>query len=203
MVYWTFCSQKLMGIKIDTKKLLQLGKRLGIQVNLELSVADAYMAKDRAWEVYKETKGNSFDLRHGFLDSLATAQAEAHNVKKESALRSLCTQEDQRQAAATVRKATGKLNTGSTSRVLTKDVQGNPVEITEKVPMETVLADVPKKKFHSSEKYCPMMSGQLFSDIGSLGFGPKVQDILDGWYVPPSGTPKGTRLFCNIWHVLN
>ena len=195
VVYWTLCSQKLMGVKIDTKKLIRLGKRLGITTNLELSVADAYAAKDRAWEVYKETKGNSTDLRHGFLDSLAIAQAEAHNISKESAIKSLRTQEDQRRASAAVRKVTGKLETGSTSRVLTHDAQGNAVEITEKVPMEKVMADVTETKFHASEKYCPLMFGQLFDDIGSLGFGPKVKDILDGSYIPPPGTPEGTRLF--------
>ena len=184
-----------MGIKIDTKKMLRIGKRLDLLSDSNLSVAEAYSAKDKAWETYKETKGNSSDLRHGFLDSLAAAQAEANNISKESAIKSLRTQEDQRRASRAVKKATGKLTIGSTSRVLTADEDGNPVEITDRIPMEKVMADVSETKFHASEKYCPIMSGQLFNDIGSLGFGPRVNDILDGTYVPPAGTPEGTRLF--------
>ena len=195
VVFWTLCTQKLLGIKIDTKKMLRIGKRLGLLPDLSLSVAEAYIAKDKAWETYKETKGNSTDLRHGFLDLLASAQAEANNISKESAIKSLRAQEDQRRASRAVKKATGKLTIGSTSRVLTCDESGNPVEITDRVPMEKVMADVSETKFHASEKYCPIMSGQLFKDIGSLGFGPRVSDILDGTYIPPEGTPEGTRLF--------
>ena len=150
-----------MGIKIDTKKMLRIGKRLDLLSDSNLSVAEAYSAKDKAWETYKETKGNSSDLRHGFLDSLAAAQAEANNISKESAIKSLRTQEDQRRASRAVKKATGKLTIGSTSRVLTADEDGNSVEITDRIPMEKVMADVSETKFHASE----VTLGKTFTSI--------------------------------------
>lgn len=104
VIYWTMYSQKLMGIKVDTKKLMRSWKSLGSKFDLNLSISEAYAEKDKAWETYKETKGNSLDLQHGFLETLATAQAEANNISVESALKSLCQREDQRRASRAIKK---------------------------------------------------------------------------------------------------
>ena len=54
--------------------------------------------------------------------------------------------------------------------------------------MEGYIIKENKAKFHQTEGRCPLLHGQLYRDLGSMGDGPKVPNVLNGTYVPPPGT---------------
>jgi hypothetical protein len=52
-----------------------------------------------------------------------------------------------------------------------------------------------EKKYHQAEGISQLTKGQLLKDIGPLGIGPKVINILQGTYVPSLGTSSTTKAF--------
>ena len=48
--------------------------------------------------------------------------------------------------------------------------------------------------FHQTED-CPLLNGQLLMDIGFLGEGPQVENVLRGTYAIPADTLQGTQVF--------
>ena len=70
---------------------------------------------------------------------------------------------------------------------------GRLTEITSKSEMENAILQENEEKFHQTEQWCPLLHGQLAIDLGLVGDGPKVPDILRGTYTCPPGTSEHTR----------
>ena len=51
---------------------------------------------------------------------------------------------------------------------------GQLVELTSKKAIEAALLQEYLRNYHQIEDFCPLLSGQLFDDIGILGKGPQV-----------------------------
>ena len=58
--------------------------------------------------------------------------------------------------------------------------------------MEKYIIKENKSKFHQTEGRCPLLYGQLYRDLGAMGDGPEVPNVLNGTYTPPPGTSAVT-----------
>ena len=65
-------------------------------------------------------------------------------------------------------------------------------DITDQNKMEQSIIEENQKKYHQTEDRCPLLHGQLLEDIGLLGDGLTVEDILNGCYECPLGTSEAT-----------
>ena len=66
-------------------------------------------------------------------------------------------------------------------------------ELTRKDEMEKAILAENEEKFHQTEDWCPLLHGQLALDLGLMGDGPRVPDVLHGTYECPDGTSEHTR----------
>ena len=132
---------------------------------------------DDSWKRYKEVCKNAPEFRQEFIDGLAEAQAEAQNIPKVKALRNIQHREVQRENARTIKYVLFKLHGGGTSVVIINK-NGHLVELTSKKAIEAALILEHLRKYHQIEDFCPLLSGQLLDDIGILGEGPQVDNIL-------------------------
>ena len=89
-------------------------------------------------------------------------------------------------------RATLKKRQNGTTKIHIKR-KGRTKEITKKRQMEKHIIAENEAKFHQTENRCPLLHGQLYRDLGAMGDGPRVKDVLNGTYIPPPGTSEATR----------
>ena len=74
-------------------------------------------------------------------------------------------------------------------------VNGVEIKLTSKYEIEQALIVEHTRKYHQTEGFCPLLEGSLLTNIGLLGNGPHADNILQGLYVAPEGTPDGTKVY--------
>ena len=72
---------------------------------------------------------------------------------------------------------------------------GEIQDITNKKEMEAMIIEENEKKYHQTKQRCPLLTGQLLEDIGLLGDGPRVDNILNGTYKCPEDTPEVVKMW--------
>ena len=133
-------------------------------------------------------------FRQDFVDGLAEAQADAQNIPVVTALKNIQHREAQRDNARTIQYVLHKTHGGGTAMVIVVR-NGVIVELTSKFDIEQALLMENLRKYHQIEGFSQLLLGPLLDDIGLLGEGPQVDNILDGSYIVPDGTTTGTRLY--------
>ena len=191
---WTLVRRKLQGGRINTRKLLRLRHRLDI-LNTHVTLGEVEAQLNSSWDRYRLAKTNAESNSRAYRENLAVAKAAAGQGSAASHLRSLNDREAQRDAARHIKAVTKKIDNCSTTQVIVIRDDGSTVEITEKHAMENAIMHENEKKYHQCEGACPLLEGRLLQDIGLLGDGPAAASILDGTYVPPPDTDRGTALF--------
>jgi translation initiation factor RLI1 len=72
---------------------------------------------------------------------------------------------------------------------------GQEKEITKKEQMEYYIMKSNEQKYHQTEGHGQLQKGQLLTEVGITGTGPKSAQILEGSYKPPAGTNYATKQF--------
>ena len=144
----------------------------------------------RAREQYNVCKHNDKVLRRDFLESLAEAKAAAGNMDASTALNNLIHREEVRSTFRQIQKVTKKRQSGTVKIHVTEN--GTTKEITKKLEMESYIIKENKSKFHQTEGRCPLLYSRLYRDLGAMGDGPEVPNVLNGTYIPPPGTSDTT-----------
>ena len=188
-----FLKKRHQGRHCDLRRTLRLLRRL--EIADEFFPIEIIIKKlDEAWDTYRAVRKDGKKFRQDFTDGLAEAQAEAQNIPKKTALRNIQHREAQRSSGRTIKYVLMKLNGGGTSMVVIIR-NGEMVEITTKEELEQALLHENEWKYHQTEGFSQLLSGPLLDDIGLLGEGPHVENILNGSYVVPDGTNPGTKLY--------
>ena len=191
--YWQIQLKRSQGRKINTRSLIRLERRLNIPDTLPSSreiKAALQIAKHR----YREAKINGRKNRNNFLESLALAKAANDEDKAANHLRQLLDTEIDREASRRIKYVTGKLTNTSCSFVEVTEPDGSTREINSQRELESAILKENIRKY-SQAHACPLLHGQLRHDIGLLGDGPEVDNILAGSYAAPPGTPLATQEF--------
>ena len=70
-------------------------------------------------------------------------------------------------------------------------------EITRKREMERYIIKENSDKFYKTEGRCPLLIKGIICDLGLIGDGPQVDNVLNGTYTPPEGTSYATNSHCH------
>ena len=184
---WFLVERRLKGCHVHAKTILRAQKKAGIR-NTLVPLEKAQEHKDIAYKRYKILRLQDEQLSLQFREKLAQARAKEGNHSAASEIRSLNLREAQRKEARRIRRALGK-NKGSGTTMIQVQQNEEIAEITKQSEMEAIIIKENEAKYHQTEDRCPLLHGQLLEDIGLLGDGPRVNDILAGTYECPDGTP--------------
>ena len=198
---WRLVQQRLLGCKVNARTIIRARKKAGIS-NSKVTLQEATKLLDKAYKHYKIVRKNDEKHSMSFREKLAQDKAKEGNMSAAVALRQMNQQEQQRRDARRV-KATLRRNTRcGTTRIQIQE--GSRLkDITKKSEMETLIIAENEKKYHQTEKSCPLLQGQLLEDIGLLGDGPEVDNILNGKYKIPEGTSEAVKLWIKNLHIPN
>ena len=188
---WTMVRRRLQKCKVSVRTIIRLGKKLKIDTR-GADMESSKLELDSAYTEYKVLRVQHEELHKTYREKLAQARAAEGNTKAVSEIRNIMHREKQRKTARRVKRALKKTKGMGTTKVhVTMD--GATTEITNKADMEAAILAENNAKFHQTEDWCPLLRGQLAHDIGLMGEGPKVPEILDGTYICPPGTSVYTR----------
>ena len=190
ITFWTLIRRRLKKCKVGARRIVRLKKKLGLKENTHLPLKEVEAKLVKARERYKICKQNDKVLRRDFLESLAEAKAAAGNVKVSTALQGIIHREEIRSTFQQIKRVTKTRQSGTIKIQVKRD--GRVQEITKKTEMEKYIIKENEAKFHQTEGRCPLLHGKLYRDLGSMGDGPEVPNVLNGTYVPPPGTSPVT-----------
>ena len=185
ILMWTLIRRRMKKCKVGARRILRLKRKLGI-ANTQLTMEEVEDKLRVAYKRYKVCKKNHAALRRNFLEELAQAKADAGNQRMASVLKSMQQVEETRRTFRRIRYSTKQRQSGTTK--IHVQGRGRLKEVTKKEEMEKYIIEENEKKFHQTENRCPLLHGQLYKDLGSMGDGPCVPAVLDGTYNPPPGT---------------
>ena len=138
-----------------------------------------------AYTNYKKLKKKALDERLNYQEALAQSKADSNKGDAVKILRELQHRETTRRTYRQIGAAI-KDQKCSTTKIHIR-TKGGVKEITHMLSMEKYIMQENEEKFHQTEGWSPLLKGQLAKDIGLLGDGPEVQNILDGKYRVPDG----------------
>ena len=191
ILLWTLIRRRLKKCKVGARRILRLKKQLGLKKSTNLTLAQVESKLDRAFAKYKVCRNNDVELRLNHQESLAQAKAAEGNVQACKMLKAMQHREKIRSTYRRIRYATKKKHNGTT-KIHIRQNQGFK-EVTKKNEMEAAILVENENKFHQTESRCPLLQGQLYEDLGAMGDGPRIPDVLSGTYEPPPGTSEVTR----------
>ena len=193
ILFWTLIKKKQKRCHVSTRRILRLKRKLKIQDELSCSQQEVVKKINAAYTSYKALKVTALELRLTFLEALAQVKADHLGGDAVKVLRDM----QHREQIRTIHKRIGyslKKGQNSTTKIHVRTPNGF-TEVTQMLAMETYIQKENENKFHQTEGWCPLLEGQLFKDLGSMGDGPKVKEVLAGTYSPPPGTSEATSLW--------
>jgi hypothetical protein len=170
------------GKKVNIRKIRSLRKKLKIRRDVTLTTDDIENKLKLATQNRKRCKRYGPELQMEYRHRLARAKEEEDNIPAAVHIKKLTQQEKTRALFRRIRYLERKMANLSTARVIISDRQGQQREIIQKQLIERHIISSNQRKYHQTEGQCPLTQGQLLKDIGLLGDGPKVKDILHGTY---------------------
>ena len=201
ILLWTLIKRRLLGRSVGARRIVRLSRKLQI-LHTQLSLEEVSLKLDLAYKEYKSVRKKDSQLRSTFLDDLAMARAEAGNNSQATELRSLRTRERQRTNARHIQNVLGKSRGQGTSKIEVLRKDGTIKEVTQPRQMEKYLIKQNRGTYNQNGD-CPLLQGQLLDDLGLLGDGPEIINVLNGTYVPPDGTPPATILWLKHMAISN
>lgn len=190
---WSLVCRRLKGCHIHARTIIRARKKTKIK-NSDVSLDEATMQLDLAFRHYRAVKKQDIQHRLAFQHKLSEERAAAGNVSIATEIKNQTLREQQRRTARRTRYALQRNQRCGTTMVQIRSPDGTR-DIINKAEMEALILEENEKKYHQTENWCPLLSGQLLEDIGILGDGPAVESILSGTYECPDGTPEVVRLW--------
>ena len=187
ILFWTLLTRKRRNCYVGMRRILRLKKKLKITGETALSITAVHHQVDLAYTRYKKLKKRAYDERLNYQEALAQAKADASDSDALKILRAIQHREHKKRVYQQLGSSL-KSQSGSTTKIHIRTPRGIK-EITQMATMENYIMTENERKFHQTEGWSPLLQGQLAQDIGLLGDGPKVEEILKGQYKIPPGTP--------------
>ena len=197
--YWTLVRNKLSGRKqVNANLLRRKAKAANITYDPSWTLEDVKAMLKSAYQEKKRNHPHASDNRFSHLDSLATAKAIMGKTDATKEKNAMIRRETQRKEARLIRRVNDKLRSSSLSLVIAPDADGNWTEMTAKDDIERACLEENERRFNQASN-TPFLQPPLFDEVGPLGTGPAVPEILRGEYVPPTGTdPYAVKLLPHL-----
>ena len=201
ILLWSLVKQRHLGCKVNARTIIRARKKARI-LNSNVSLEEAESNLDKAYKRYKIISKQDSQHRKAFKEKLAQDKAAEGSHSTATMLRQMDLQEQQRRDSRRIKATLKKNSRCGTTRI--QVIEGTTTkEITKKAEMEKLIIAENEKKYHQTENSCPLLQGQLLEDIGLLGDGPAVEDILNGTYIPPPSSSTATKLWLKNLHIPN
>jgi len=194
VTYWQLVKKQLEGRHINTRKIISLKKKLRLSGRVD-NIVDANTQLSKAITERKKCKKYAAELQMEYRHRLAQDKEEEDNLPAATHIRNLTKQEDTRILFRRLRYLEKKMINLTTSRLTVSMPNGQEKEITKKEQIEYYIMQTNEQKYHQTEGHGQLQKGQLLTEVGTTGTGPKSVQILDGSYKPPAGTNFATQQF--------
>jgi len=192
---WQLVLEDAHGSTNNKKMIVRLKKTLKIK-DTKVSIAVATANFKEAHQDRKVCKEQDCSLHREYRDRLAASRAAEGNGTAASHLKRMNKDEDQRQLFRKIKFREGKLGKTSTTNITVTSKHGETIELTKQGEIEAALLDVNESKYHQTESGgSQFLTGTLLKDVGPLGLGTCVDQILDGTYEPDSTLSQATKYF--------
>ena len=199
ILLWNLVKQRHLGCKVNARTIIRARKKAGI-AHSSVTLEEATQRLDQAYKQYKIIRKQDEKHSIAFRERLAQDKAKEGNQSAATVLRQMNQQEQQRKNARRIKATLHRNERCGTTRI--QVIEGNRLkDVTKKSEMEKYIIKENEEKYHQTEKSCPLLQGQLLEDIGLLGDGPKVDEILNGTYVPPPNTTKAVKMWLKNLHI--
>ena len=159
-------------------------------------LSEVETALQEAHDEYKQARKVADTWRKDFLENLAKARAEDKGTSQDTELKQLKAIKKAKTTGRRVRNALGKGGKGLATELHRPIPESDEIEICD--TQDTVVdASIEEntKRFTRAIEISPFCQEPLLSQIGWLGEGPAVEEILAGTYEPPPETDEYTKLF--------
>ncbi len=188
-------SKRHKGCKVSSRLIQRQAKKAAVTDARDLNHADVSRRLATAYHHLKTLKRQDVELRHTWMEDLASALAAVGKLSQATHLRNLVAREQQRRSFRHIRHMNGKLRHGSvTSVVAPSSTDGAWMEVSDKEGMEKACLDENQRRFRQAND-TPFMVEPLRSAIGDLGIGAAADAVLAGNFCPPALTdPYACRL---------
>ena len=199
ILLWNLVKQRHLGCKVNARTIIRARKKAQI-TNSNVTLEEAESNLNSAYKNYKIISRQDGKHRRAFREKLARDKAAEGNHTAATMLRQMDLHEQQRRDSRRVKATLKKNSRCGTTRI--QVIEGSVTkDITKKAEMERLIIAENEKKYHQTERSCPLLQGQLLQDIGLLGDGPAVPDILNGTYTPPPSSTKAVKLWLKNLHI--
>ena len=195
ILFWSLVDKRRRGCHVGARRILRLKKRLKVTGETTMTSQQLADELDKAYTSYKKLKKKAYDVRLNFQEALAHTKADQGNGDAVKILRELQHRETVRRTFRQIGSAL-KPNKGSTTKIHVRTRQGFK-EVTQMLAMEEYIIKENEEKFHQTEGWSPLLQGQLATDLGLYGEGPKVKEVLDGTYKVPDGYHPSVQRWIN------
>ena len=185
ILLWELVVRRHLGRNVSARTIIRLRKKLKIS-NSNVSLPTAHRNVDESYKSYKKLRKIDKRLSRTYREELATARAEAGNNTIATEIRNIQVREQQRTTSRRIKTVFGRGRGQGTSKIEITLEDGSIKEITRQGTMERHIIRENRNKVHQSEN-CPLFHDDLVKDLGFMGDGPEVDNVLDGSYLPPEG----------------
>ena len=194
ILYYALTISRKKGCHVGARVVKRLASSLGI-TNEKYTIEECYVHLDLAYKQYHQVRINHDILRTTYIESLAEAWEDAGQGKKATLIKILRNRETEREMYRRVARMTGGKVTNSTTVVQEVLTDGNIIEHNTKEALESCIRISNKKKYHQTEEHCPLLQSPLIQELGIMGEGPAIQEILQGKYEIPNTIDQYTKAF--------
>ncbi len=147
---------------------------------------------DQAFKRYKVIRRQDRRLRATFREDLAQARAQQGNTSLATEIQAMGNKERQHSTSRHVKTVLGKNSRTGTSKIESLHKDGTITEVTQPDKMVHHIIKENQAKCNQNVKY-PLFADGLLQDLGLLGDGPEVENVLNGTYIPPPYQHRGPR----------
>ena len=198
---WSLVKRRLLGCNVHARTIIRARKKTSIQSS-NVTLEEATELLSRAHRHYRAVRKRDVDHRIAFQNRLSEERAKAGNVSVATEIKNQKLREEQRRTARRAKYVLERNQRCGTTMIQIKS-RGKTIDVTDKSQMERLIIAENEKKYHQTETRCPLLHGQLLADIGLLGEGPEVENILNGTYICPHDTPKAVKLWLENLYIPN
>ena len=198
---WSLVKRRLLGCNVHARTIIRARKKTRIQ-NSNVTLEEATDLLDRAHRHYRAVRKMDTIHRLDFQRRLSEQRAKEGNIAVATEIKNQQLREVQRRIAMRAKYTLHRNQSCGTTMIQVQTENGR-ADITDKEEMERRIIAENEEKYHQTEQRCPLLRGQLLEDIGLLGDGPAVEDILAGTYECPDDASDTVKMWLQTLKVEN
>ena len=179
IVLWNMLLRQQKNLKINTKKLIRLGKQLKITVDDTGNIDSIKKKRKEAYQKWNELTRNAESLRTKWLEELAENLESKGKGNRAKILETLIFRERQRRCYKRLKRILSTNTSTGVTTVKITTASGDTVECTEKDAIESACLKENHRRFTQANQ-TTFASEEIARQLDRLGVNSTADDILKG-----------------------